>query len=272
MLIPTLCARSAILGGSYQPFRIFVGAVHSSYSTESSSPSSEGDSHRPATNSNCVTTPTPLRLMPLGGSITYGVGSSDKNGYRKSLYDMLTSDGHNVEMVGSRKSGTMPNNQNEGWRGFTIDQIDRRARISIPLLMPNLVTINAGSNDCLQDVEIGQIGNRISGLLEYIWSTCPRSTIILSTLLLNSDTLTEQRILQANAQFQELASQKYKQRKRIVLVDMHGADGPNADELVDGTHPNDAAYRKMASIWHRGFQEAVSKGFLQASVPSKSRT
>lgn len=210
--------------------------------------------------------------MPLGGSITYGVGSSDKNGYRKFLYDKLTLDGHTVEMVGSRKSGAMPNNRNEGWRGFTIDQIDRKARISIPLLMPNVVTINAGSNDCLQDLDIGQIGNRISGLLEYIWSTCPGSTVILSTLLLNLDTLTEQRILQANVQFQELASQKYKKHKRIVLVDMHGADGPNADELVDGTHPNDAAYRKMAGIWHRGFQEAVSKGFLQASIPSKSQT
>lgn len=209
--------------------------------------------------------------MPLGGSITYGVGSSDKNGYRKFLYDMLTSDGYIVEMVGLRKSGAMPNDRNEGWRGFTIDQIERKARISIPLLMPNLVTLNAGSNDCLQDLEVGQTGNRISGLLEYIWSTCPGSTVILSTLLLNSDTLTEQRILQANAQIQELTLQKYKQHKRIILVDMHGTDGPNADELVDGTHPNDLAYRKMASIWHKGFQKAVLNGFLQASIPSNSR-
>lgn len=209
--------------------------------------------------------------MPLGGSITYGVGSSDENGYRKFLYDMLTSDGHIVEMVGSRKSGAMPNNQNEGWRGFTITQIERKARVSIPLLMPNLVTINAGSNDCLQNLEIGQIGNRINGLLEYIWSTCPGSIIILSTLLLNSDPLTEQRILQANEQFQDLAFQKSKGHKRIILVDMHGVDGPNADELVDGIHPNDEAYKKMARIWHKGFREAVSKGFLQAPSPSNGQ-
>ncbi|KAL7917681.1 SGNH hydrolase-type esterase domain-containing protein [Trichoderma austrokoningii] len=212
--------------------------------------------------SNYTTKSNSLRLMPLGGSITYGVGSSNENGYRKFLYDMLTWDGHIVEMVGSRKSGAMPNNRNEGWRGFTIDQIDRKARISIPLLMPNLVTINAGSNDCLQDLEVEQMGDRISVLLEYIWSTSPGSTIILSTLLLNSDTLTEQRILRANAQFQELALRKYKQCKRIVLVDMHGADGPRADELVDGTHPNDSGYRKMARIWHKGIREAVSKWSL----------
>ncbi|KAL6890515.1 SGNH hydrolase-type esterase domain-containing protein [Trichoderma evansii] len=262
MSISALWARSTLLS-SYQPLRIYTGTVRSS-STESSPLLREGDSHHPIASSNCITKSTTLRLMPLGGSITYGVGSSDKNGYRKFLYDMLTSDGYIVEMVGSRKSGTMANNQNEGWRGFTIDQIERKARISIPLLMPNLVTINAGSNDCLQDLEIGQIGNRVSGLVEYIWSTCPGATVILSTLLLNSDIFTEQRILQANAQFQELALQKHKQHKRIILVDMHGADGPNADELVDGTHPNDSAYQKMARIWHKGIRKAVSKGFLQA--------
>ena len=62
----------------------------------------------------------------------------------------------------------------------------------------------------------------------------------------------------------ELAYQKGLQGKRIVLVDMHGADGPDESDLVDGTHPNDLGYQKMATIWHRGVREAVSKGFLPA--------
>ncbi|KAL7788379.1 carbohydrate esterase family 3 protein [Trichoderma ceciliae] len=215
-----------------------------------------------------VTNYMPLRLMPLGGSITYGVGSSDRNGYRKLLHDMLTSDGYVVKMVGSRRSGTMPNNQNEGWRGFTIDQIKRKACESTPLLFPNLITINAGSNDCLQNLEIGEIGKRIDMILEYVWHASPGSTIILSTLLPNLDKTTEQRVLQSNAQFKELALQKSIQRKRIILVDMHGADGPNESDLVDGTHPSDLGYQKMANLWHKGFREAVSKGFLQTPVPN----
>ncbi len=63
----------------------------------------------------------------------------------------------------------------------------------------------------------------------------------------------------------EIAHRKNLERKSIALVDMHSADGPNGSDLVDGTHPNDLGYQKMATIWHRGIREASSKGFL--SVP-----
>lgn len=102
-------------------------------------------------NSSTWTTQNPLRLMPLGGSITHGVGSSDQNGYRKILLDLLRDDGFNVLMVGSRTAGTMSNDNHEGWRGFRIDQIERRAVPSAEKLKPHLFTVNAGSNDCLQD-------------------------------------------------------------------------------------------------------------------------
>lgn len=48
MSIPALWARSTLFRGSYQSPRIYTGTVHSSYNTESSSPLSEGDSHRRA--------------------------------------------------------------------------------------------------------------------------------------------------------------------------------------------------------------------------------
>lgn len=35
----------------------------------------------------------PLRIMPLGDSITFGTRSSDGAGYRKALYDKLTAAG-----------------------------------------------------------------------------------------------------------------------------------------------------------------------------------
>ena len=48
-----------------------------------------------------------LRIMPLGASITYGLVSSDGNGYRKALRDQLRFDGWKVNMVGSLFGGTM---------------------------------------------------------------------------------------------------------------------------------------------------------------------
>ncbi|CAG8179410.1 unnamed protein product [Penicillium nalgiovense] len=79
-------------------------------------------------------------------------------------------------MVGSRKSGSMENNENERWRGFRIDQITNKVKISVPHLLPNIFTVNAGSNDCVQNFEIDTAGERISEMLEYLWTTSSGST------------------------------------------------------------------------------------------------
>ncbi|KAL3957098.1 hypothetical protein ACCO45_007676 [Purpureocillium lilacinum] len=178
-----------------------------------------------------------LRLMPLGGSITYGQGSSHGNGYRQALRELLVADGHRVQMVGSRTAGTMTDNCNEGWRGFTVKQIEAKARRSVPRALPNLFTVNAGSNDCIQALDLRSASQRVTDLLEFLWG---HRQILPSYCLLCSS---------AN--------------KRLVLVDMHGPDGPQRDDLVDGTHPNDDGYVKMAKIWHHGVGVAMAKGLLQ---------
>ena len=53
---------------------------------------------------------TPLRVLPLGASITWGTASSDKNGYRKALRDAMRFAGHPVSMVGSHRNGDMNDN------------------------------------------------------------------------------------------------------------------------------------------------------------------
>ncbi|ETS75446.1 hypothetical protein PFICI_12390 [Pestalotiopsis fici W106-1] len=200
--------------------------------------------------------------MPLGGSITHGVGSSDGNGYREILHDTLIADGYAVDMVGSRKTGK--GHCHEGWRGYRIDQIAAKAAKSIPELKPNVLTINAGSNDCIQDFEINSAGDRIDQILRLAWSIVPSSTLLLSTLLPNIDTAVESRVLLLNEQIQMLWERHDAAGRKIVLVNMHGSRGPLLDQLVvDGTHPNDAGYRCMASLWREAFAEAASKGFLR---------
>ncbi|QYT04935.1 Carbohydrate esterase family 3 protein [Trichoderma simmonsii] len=203
-----------------------------------------------------------MRLMPLGGSITYGVESSDKNGYRKYLQDMLIADGNNVTMVGSRSAGSMSNNHHEGWRGFRIDQIESKAKNSVQHLMPNLITINAGSNDCIQDFDIERIGKRMGNMLDVIWAASPNSTIILSNLVLSLDTEVESRIKWANGQFRGIALSKQREGRRIVFADMHSQWGPKENDISDGTHPNDQGYYKMAKIWYNSILEAMAKGFI----------
>ncbi|KAJ8133375.1 hypothetical protein O1611_g246 [Lasiodiplodia mahajangana] len=200
-----------------------------------------------------------LRLMALGGSVTYGRGSTDNLGYRRKLCEMLRADGYQVDFIGSRKTSSLQNDAHEGWRGSRIDQIETKARRSVALHMPDVFTVNAGSNDCLQDFHIDQAGERMGQLLDFLWSACPNTTIILSTLLVNQDRSAESRVGLINEHFRALAEQKAAENKKIILVDMHTADGPQLRDLVDGTHPNDEGYDKMARIWYRGIKEAASK-------------
>ena len=146
---------------------------------------------------------------------------------------------------------------------FRIDQIHNKAQKSIPLLRPNLVTINAGSNDCIQRFEIDSIGSRMDSLLEMTWESSPRSTIILSTPLATSDTSVEAEILRTNAQYRDLVKRKREAGKRITLVDLHTAAGPSLDDLVDGVRPNDLGYQKMALLWFKGIQDCASRGLIE---------
>ncbi|MBE3041085.1 hypothetical protein IMZ48_00550 [Candidatus Bathyarchaeota archaeon] len=205
-------------------------------------------------------------MMPVGGSITHGVGSSHQNGYRKALLELLETNGSNVRFVGSRKTGTIENNEHEGWRGFRIDQIEAKARASAEKLQPHIFAVNAGSNDCLQKYQPTESSNRMAHLLKTLWSASPGSTVVLSSLLVNRDKEVDLRIKAFNREIELLAEKMAVEGNKVVFVDMHGGDGPLVEDLVgDGTHPNDAGYAKMARIWLRGIQAASSKGFL--SVP-----
>lgn len=202
--------------------------------------------------------------MPVGGSITQGVGSSNGSGYREELMRLLTKNNYTVEMVGSRNTGTMENNSHEGWRGFRVDEINTKARKSVGNLLPNLFTVNAGSNDCLQDFRMNYFGDRVSDLLENLWMASPGSTVVLSTLVVNRDPEIDARIISANQSLQKLVEKRVTEQRRIILADMYRPEGPSVEDLGhDGIHPDDLGYKKMAAIWYRAIEEAANKGFLQ---------
>ncbi|KAK2593116.1 hypothetical protein QQS21_009165 [Conoideocrella luteorostrata] len=210
----------------------------------------------------------PLRLMPLGASITYGIQSSTGNGYREDLYELLANNGYSINMVGSRKHGSMKDNDNEGWPGFRIDQVEAKAKIAVPSRLPNVFTLNAGTNDCVQNHKIDAAGHRTAELLEYLWKASPGSTVILSTLVLNLNPTVEARVQTVNKQIRAVATEKAAEGKRVVLADMHSADGPQKGDISsDGTHPTDGGYEKMAKIWYRSIQTAANKGLLQKPRP-----
>jgi len=213
----------------------------------------------------------PLRIMALGASITYGQGSSEGNGYRAALLDQLTSAGNKVEMVGSRPHGTMRNSMVEGWPGFRIEQVHAKAKESVPQTKPNVLLINVGTNDAVQNRNVSTAGERMEDLIIDLFSMSPRTTIILSTLLVNKNQATERNVQSINQQFGALVPKLQDQGRRIILVDMHSLDsGPLVSDLVDDTHPNDVGYKKMAGIWFWGLNNVSDRGWLQQPDPVRA--
>ncbi|KAL2022828.1 hypothetical protein VTK56DRAFT_4359 [Thermocarpiscus australiensis] len=210
-----------------------------------------------------------LRIMPLGASITWGQASSDGNGYRAELRAQLTAAGNPVNMVGSRQAGTMRDNDVEGWPGYRIEQVHARATAngSVPRWRPNVVLVNAGTNDALQNYDVGSAGVRMEALIRDLYAMSPRAVVILSTLVPNGDSAAEKNVLAINSQFGDLARKLRGQGRRLVLVDMHGDAGPSLSDLADGTHPNDVGYRKMANVWMTGLVSASDAGWLQPPEP-----
>ncbi|KAI1453697.1 carbohydrate esterase family 3 protein [Annulohypoxylon moriforme] len=208
----------------------------------------------------------PLRIMPLGASITYGYGSTDGNGYREDLRSQLEANGNKVNMVGDNPSGDMKDNDTEGWKGYRIDQVHAKADSTVPKYKPNLILINVGTNDAVQNKDIPNAGKRMTDLLNDLYKESPKATVILSTLLVNGNKAVQDRVKQINAQFKTVAAQFQASKHRIVLVDMQSDAGPKVSDLnKDGTHPTNAGYKKMANIWYAGIKEADQQHYLQAA-------
>ncbi|KAK7748712.1 hypothetical protein SLS53_000734 [Cytospora paraplurivora] len=220
--------------------------------------------------------------MPLGASITWGLLSTDGNGYRNDLMTLLKKGGvSDAVYVGSRNNGTMEDNAVEGWPGYLIDAITHKARESVPKYLPNVILLNAGTNDCVRDVDIDSttqqskiepeltsnstydIGTRMRLMVEYLIEWSPRSTVVMSTLVNNMNSATQTRVDDANAKFRDVAKELQGEGLRVVLAEMDAAaGGPNKTTMADVTHPDDIGYGLMANRWYAALVDASQRGFI----------
>ncbi|KAJ7189174.1 lipolytic enzyme [Mycena filopes] len=236
-------------------------------------PSSTIKSTTSSTSTRTTTSPTTtstgttglnIRLLPLGDSITYGFTSSDGNGYRAALHDMLQP-GNTLDFIGSIKSGTMVDNDNEGHIGAIISQIAQSATNALALpARPNVVLLMAGTNDILDNISSGAPA-LLSSLIDTIFSTCPDAAVLVATLTPLTTTSTIQASVDTfNAAVTQLVNTRKAAGQHILLANMAPALG--AGDLIDGIHPTDAGYVKMANVWFPVVQQAAKNGWIGKPV------
>ncbi|KAK0384091.1 hypothetical protein NLU13_8180 [Sarocladium strictum] len=187
-----------------------------------------------------------LRIMPLGASITQGVGSSDQTGYRKVLRQKLRFEGFKVNMVGSKQNGNMADSDNEGHPGWTVEQVHGEWRKDNSKgLKPNLVLINAGTYVVHSGVDENLAGQRMENMIRDVYNDSPGVTVILSTLVPLRDR--RECTQKVSDMYTKLVTETFA-GQRIGLADIHPEISSNEMDR-DGIHPNDEGFRVFAAVW-----------------------
>ena len=206
-----------------------------------------------------------LRILPLGDSITYGEGSSDGNGYRLALYDLLHLD-NDLDYIGRVKSGTMVDNDHEGYRGFPIVAIADTVTSEYPE-QPNLVLLMAGTNDVIQRHNLSTSSDAFDKLINKVVNAYPDAVVLVAEITPLLEPKREARRLEYNSAIPGIIKKYADDGRHIAVVEM-GRVTPDCINATDGIHPNDEGYRLIAYAWYDATVAAGEKGWLRGPMSS----
>jgi lysophospholipase L1-like esterase len=194
--------------------------------------------------------PVAVRIMPLGDSITAGVGSSTGSGYRQVLRGELAANGLTVDFVGSQRRGPGPDADHEGHPGWRTDQLIDGLRPWLAAARPDVVLLDIGTNDLLRNVHPDSAPVRTANLIDRITRQLPNVRVVVAKLLVvGRDAARFQRFNAA------LAAVVAARGPRVTMVDMSRV--PAAD-TGDGVHPTDLGYRQMAYQWYQALRPVLA--------------
>ncbi len=201
----------------------------------------------------------PCVILPLGDSITDGVGVSGGGSYRIELFSLALADDKAITFVGGLRNGpqmvdgvTFPRSH-EGHSGWTVQQIDDLLFKNAPPVAitsnPEIVLLHLGTNDMWNGPDGAP--QRLGALVDKLVEALPESLIAVSTIIpwpQNAglvDTYNEGVVAEVN--------ERIDAGKHVILVDQF--EGFPAAELAYGIHPNATGYEVMTGKWYAAISE-----------------
>ena len=202
-----------------------------------------------------------LTVMPLGDSITAGVGSSNGAAYRGVLYDRLAG---KVDFVGSQRSGTIPDPDNEGHSGWQINQVADNATAWASTYSPDVVTLHLGTNDMDHDYQTATAPDRLGSLVDQILAADPKVTVLVAAIVPSANPATEARVADFNRRVPDVVAQRATAGKHVLFVDTAAVTTADLSDLL---HPNDRGYAKMGNAFYDGIRKAAENKWIPDPGP-----
>jgi len=215
-----------------------------------------------------------VKVMPVGDSITLGKVLKT-GGYRSVLYDWLTAAGYTITYVGKEDDGKPENATinsskmtppfpHEGYGSFRIDNIQDGATIekrtappiktTLETYKPDLVLLMIGTNDILQNWALDQANERLEKLVETIFATDPKITLLVASLppIGRERVGKEALVASYNAAIPGMAAKQKALHHEIYFVDVHAALAARTRNGLGGDvlHPSSDGYQAIAAAWY----------------------
>ena len=199
-----------------------------------------------------------LDIYPIGDSITLGTNG----GYRNEVFDRLTADGYDVDMLGSLNDQftRAADKDHEGHGGLnTGGVLENLDTWMAPLHAPDLVLLMIGTNDLAWDFgrPAMETFGRLDTIIDRLFKAQPTVTVIVASIPpltpkeVAIDAKPVQRAEAVNA-YNALAKARVKQRaaagQRIAFAEVNRR--LNVADLADGVHPTAEGYVKVGDAFY----------------------
>lgn len=222
--------------------------------------------------------PARVRIMPMGDSITFGLGAEDLSSYRVDLGRRLRAAGMDVDFVGSNRSGNGEGGgaavkrpgkvwtgrdlgadlDHEGHSGWRIAKMAENAGAWVAAYRPDVVLLHIGTNDMRGDAKAKGAPRRLGELIDRILAASPTVRVLVAQIAGAKDErvggVFQRRIDAFNRRIPAIVAAR---GERVQLVDQTGVDGT---DLLDKLHPNEYGYAKMAWTWYRALEPVLGNG------------
>jgi hypothetical protein len=216
----------------------------------------------------CSSFDEPVRIMPLGDSITYDDyegdirPASERVAYRLPLWESLDFEGYWFDFVGDEIAGedfSPPfDPDNEGHPGFTDSQIASNVYGYLANNPADVILLHIGTNEVDTDPD------DVEFILDEIDRFSEQTTVVLARII--NRAAYSQTTTDFNDNVEDMAISRIDNGDKIIIVDMEDGAGLQyviGLDMEDELHPNTMGYDLMADVWYNALNEFLP----QVSIP-----
>ena len=204
------------------------------------------------------------RIMPLGDSITKGVGQLDARqeyvGWRARLQQHLDSSaapsGFRYDFVGSQTDAGASDGDHEGHGGWTIDQIAANVDTWMFDYQPDVILLHLGTNNVSKGEAPAVTAMKLQNLIAQIKTDSPKVRIFVAKIIGTNGIIPGEKAVNAGyaSLIPGVVTGAGGAGNGVYLVDQSSVRGI---DLYDYHHPNNRGYTKMAYNWYQAMRSVL---------------